>query len=373
MTMISLSPFEAAVYSSNRFQRAGWIIPLFIRFGCIGRTALVDVTGINKDTAARYLEDLAYLGIIIRQGLHDGYVLTTGGKQLVAALLLEPAVEVIDADPEKVENRPSPPSGEGRKPAFLKNLEEDSINLNDESSSKDSSEGRNPAFWDRAQIAIANLFGAAIGTEIHPAIIDEDILAWTAKGWKERGNFNVENGAVGMIYNKLKKGIRAPLQWRMNYHLILPDTFFEDVGLMTFKCAICAIDFPDRQAFEAHQHTQAAETIDEEIPDEALEVPDRLAPDESIRQVIVGDLTAADAWGKAKEQMKAEMPPATFDTWVMDAQPVRYGRNGLTVGARNTYTRDWLELRLTTRAETLLSKIIGQPIDVVFVVMQLES
>lgn len=38
-------------------------------------------------------------------------------------------------------------------------------------------------------------FGAAIGTEIHPAIADEDILAWTAKGWRERGNFNVENGS----------------------------------------------------------------------------------------------------------------------------------------------------------------------------------
>ncbi|MCP4427097.1 MAG: chromosomal replication initiator protein DnaA, partial [Chloroflexi bacterium] len=53
------------------------------------------------------------------------------------------------------------------------------------------------------------------------------------------------------------------------------------------------------------------------------------------------------AWETVKAQLQAEMPNASFDTWVKDAHFVQYEQDTFTIGSANAYARDWLAARLT--------------------------
>lgn len=418
MNSVNINPLDAAIYSSMRFQRAGWLIPLFLRFVCLGRNDLVKLTGLSVNTARNYLDDLAHLGIIVRQGLRDGYVLTVGGKQLVATMLLGTATEkVIDAqeepevegsdrsfegDPELVEGSDrsfkiatemeiepaqATEEAEGSDRSFndsrsknldldLKIKEEDLIKLNDSSSesrSRKSSENLNFAFdCDRILAAISVLFDASIGNTVHPDIQLVDILAWTAKGWKERGNFRDPNGAVGMICNRIKKGMPAPARWRNNYHQYLPESFLENCGLLKFSCTICEIDFRDRAEFETHacpedkskayQAAHAGNAVELSDDYEALE------PDETVTERI------EQAWQSLLGQLQMEMPRASFDTWVRGSKVVSCREGILKVGVRNSYARDWLANRLTETVNKILVQILNvQGVEVSFVTTDLRQ
>jgi chromosomal replication initiator protein len=63
-----------------------------------------------------------------------------------------------------------------------------------------------------------------------------------------------------------------------------------------------------------------------------------------------------------------EMPKATFETWVRDAQFVKYEENTFVVGLKNAYARDWVENRLTSTISRNLTGIMNQAVDLQFVV-----
>ena len=76
------------------------------------------------------------------------------------------------------------------------------------------------------------------------------------------------------------------------------------------------------------------------------------------------------AWQAALGQVQMEMSPASFDTWVRPVRLLSFTGGIFQIGCTNTYGRDWLESRLITKLERILSALLGQEISVAFVVAE---
>ncbi len=81
-------------------------------------------------------------------------------------------------------------------------------------------------------------------------------------------------------------------------------------------------------------------------------------------------MNASQAWQAVVGQLQMEMPKATFETWVRDAQMIKFEENAFTIGLKNAYARDWVENRLTSTISKALTGIMGRSVDVQFVVWQ---
>jgi chromosomal replication initiator protein len=77
---------------------------------------------------------------------------------------------------------------------------------------------------------------------------------------------------------------------------------------------------------------------------------------------------AEQAWQSVLGQLQMEMPRASFDTWVRDAQLLGFEHGVVTIGVRNAYARDWLENRLQSTTTHLLSDLLNRPVEVEFIV-----
>ncbi|MEW6567518.1 MAG: chromosomal replication initiator protein DnaA [Chloroflexota bacterium] len=84
-------------------------------------------------------------------------------------------------------------------------------------------------------------------------------------------------------------------------------------------------------------------------------------------------MNAAQTWQAALGQLQLEMPRATFDTWVRDAELLAYEDGTYVVGVQNAYARDWLEDRLLGTVKRVLTSLSGRTADVRFVVWQPEG
>lgn len=76
------------------------------------------------------------------------------------------------------------------------------------------------------------------------------------------------------------------------------------------------------------------------------------------------------AWESVLGQLQADMPKASFDTWLAQVRPLSYENGALTVGVPNAYARDWLESRLASTISRLLVGILSANVAVNFVVAQ---
>jgi hypothetical protein len=77
-------------------------------------------------------------------------------------------------------------------------------------------------------------------------------------------------------------------------------------------------------------------------------------------------MTAEQAWQAARGQLQAEVDRVAFETWVRDVEFISFEDGTITLGVANEYARDWLEDRLTSIAERVLTGIIGQRVKVQF-------
>jgi chromosomal replication initiator protein len=84
-------------------------------------------------------------------------------------------------------------------------------------------------------------------------------------------------------------------------------------------------------------------------------------------------MDAKRIWDAALGQMQIEIPRAVFDTWVRDAELVSYEDGVFIVGVQNAFARDWLEDRLMSTAQRVLSGLAGRTAEVRFVVWQSDS
>ena len=59
-------------------------------------------------------------------------------------------------------------------------------------------------------------------------------------------------------------------------------------------------------------------------------------------------------WNSVLDQLQIDMPHASFETWVRDTKALSYADGVLTIAARNSYARDWLESRLVDTVDQIL-------------------
>lgn len=57
-----------------------------------------------------------------------------------------------------------------------------------------------------------------------------------------------------------------------------------------------------------------------------------------------------DVWGGAKERLKAELPKASFETWVKDTETIGVVDRYMVVVARNAFAKDWLARSIQDQA-----------------------
>jgi hypothetical protein len=69
-----------------------------------------------------------------------------------------------------------------------------------------------------------------------------------------------------------------------------------------------------------------------------------------------------DAWEMVLGQLQSEMDKTSFETWVRPLKPVSFRDGVFTVGARNTYGRDWVDARLRSRLTNMLEGMLTAPI-----------
>ena len=84
-------------------------------------------------------------------------------------------------------------------------------------------------------------------------------------------------------------------------------------------------------------------------------------------------MDAKQAWMATLGQLQMDMPKATYDTWVKNTEIIDHKENSFSIGVQNAYARDWLENRLTTTAEKMLSGIMDAPQKVSFVMKSLNE
>jgi chromosomal replication initiator protein len=81
-------------------------------------------------------------------------------------------------------------------------------------------------------------------------------------------------------------------------------------------------------------------------------------------------MNADQAWQAALGQLQMEMPKAAFDTWVRDAELISYEDGSFIIGVQNAYARDWLESRLSSKVNRLLTGIMNRSVEIRFVIWQ---
>jgi chromosomal replication initiator protein len=83
-------------------------------------------------------------------------------------------------------------------------------------------------------------------------------------------------------------------------------------------------------------------------------------------------MNAQQAWQATLGQLQMEMSKAAYDTWVRSAELVSYEEDVFTIGVQNAYARDWLESRLSSTVNRLLTGIMGRTQQVRFIVWHKE-
>ena len=84
-------------------------------------------------------------------------------------------------------------------------------------------------------------------------------------------------------------------------------------------------------------------------------------------------MNAEQAWQAVLGQLQMDMNKAAFNTWVRSAELVSYEDGVFTVGVHNAYARDWLESRLASTVNRILTGIMNRPETVQFIVFQRDS
>ncbi len=79
-------------------------------------------------------------------------------------------------------------------------------------------------------------------------------------------------------------------------------------------------------------------------------------------------MNSLQAWQATLGQLQMEMSKPTFDTWVRNAELVSHQQDVFTVGVPNAYARDWLESRLSSTVNRLLTGVMGRAQNVRFIV-----
>ena len=84
-------------------------------------------------------------------------------------------------------------------------------------------------------------------------------------------------------------------------------------------------------------------------------------------------MNAEQLWQTAQGELQIQMTPATYDTWLRNSEAISLEDHTLTVGVRNSFVKDWLENRLIVPVQRTVASILGEPVEVRFVVAPLPA
>ena len=202
---------------------------------------------------------------------------------------------------------------------------------------------------------------------IHPRMA----LGWIAQAYTERGRLE---SPAGLVYSRLKdvKEPKPRVKYYDGWESFLPDEFLQVIGLLELTCRACDQTFETVEAFKEHQ----ALTMKCELGCgatfhrmEDLEAHHMThTPNVDVYILLDDESRGAKAWQMVKAELAVDIPKASFDTWVKDADAVGFEAGQLMVCVRNAYARDWLTDRLTSKIEAMLKNFTHEPIKVRFVV-----
>lgn len=203
--------------------------------------------------------------------------------------------------------------------------------------------------------------------DIHPRMA----LGWIAQAFTERERLD---NPVGLVYSRLKdaKEPKPRVKYYEGWESFLPDEFLQVIGLLELTCRACNQTFETVDAFKEHQ----AFTMKCEMGCgasfhrlEDLEAHHAShTPNVDVYMLLADESRGAKAWQMVKGELAVDIPKASFDTWVKDADAVVFEAGQLTICVRNAYARDWLTDRLTSKIEAMLKNFTHEAIKVRFVV-----
>ncbi len=84
-------------------------------------------------------------------------------------------------------------------------------------------------------------------------------------------------------------------------------------------------------------------------------------------------MNAEQAWQAALGQLQMDLSKAAFDTWVRSAEFISYEDGAFTIGVQNAYARDWLDSRLSSTVNRILTGVMNRPVTVSFAVGRRET
>lgn len=79
-------------------------------------------------------------------------------------------------------------------------------------------------------------------------------------------------------------------------------------------------------------------------------------------------MSPESAWKATLGELELQMTKATFNTWLRDARLLSDSTHEFVIGVRNGYAKDWLENRLKDTILRTLTAIVGQTVDLRFVI-----
>jgi chromosomal replication initiator protein len=79
-------------------------------------------------------------------------------------------------------------------------------------------------------------------------------------------------------------------------------------------------------------------------------------------------MNAEQLWQTAQGELQIQMTRATYDTWLRNTEATALEEGVLTVAVRNPFVKDWLENRLIGTVQRTVASILGQEIEIRFVV-----
>jgi chromosomal replication initiator protein len=75
-----------------------------------------------------------------------------------------------------------------------------------------------------------------------------------------------------------------------------------------------------------------------------------------------------EIWDIARSQLRLQLPRSTYETWVRDTTCLAHEDGAFVIGVANAYAKDWLSLRLRPLIKRALAGIVGQAVDITFIV-----
>ena len=80
-------------------------------------------------------------------------------------------------------------------------------------------------------------------------------------------------------------------------------------------------------------------------------------------------MTPEMVWASALDELQLEMAKATFDAWVKPTVLLSVNVSWR-IGTPSKYSLEWLDTRLSSTVKRILSGLVGQPVDLEFVIIK---